>query len=279
MNDGVSNGSDNCPTTSNASQTNLDGDALGDACDSDLDGDGVTNGGDNCPNNANTNQANIDGDALGDVCDDSDSDGVMDSVDNCRTTSNPTQTDTDGDGIGDACDLPDYNRMLAEGWINWYYKAICDHNNARNGNTNCTNPTGLLSNSTLNCSGGGTFVWNIAISGAQTQTFNNCKINASGTELTVRGRSTGTFNWSGTGVTTVVNDATYPYMQVSGTLIGAINERRNISAKVLQASGTWTESYCTQPGCQATKVNYAATSIVGGKPVLGTGTVLAGTLP
>ena len=33
--------SDNCPSVSNADQANLDGDAFGDACDSDIDGDGT----------------------------------------------------------------------------------------------------------------------------------------------------------------------------------------------------------------------------------------------
>ena len=35
--------SDNCPNTSNTDQANLDGDAFGDACDSDIDGDGTDN--------------------------------------------------------------------------------------------------------------------------------------------------------------------------------------------------------------------------------------------
>jgi hypothetical protein len=39
--DGVSACVDNCPTTPNANQANLDGDAMGDACDPDDDNDGV----------------------------------------------------------------------------------------------------------------------------------------------------------------------------------------------------------------------------------------------
>jgi hypothetical protein len=39
--DGVPDTNDNCPTTSNADQVNLDGDGLGNACDEDADGDGL----------------------------------------------------------------------------------------------------------------------------------------------------------------------------------------------------------------------------------------------
>ncbi len=42
-NDMVANTVDNCPNTINRDQANLDGDAFGDACDSDIDGDGLPN--------------------------------------------------------------------------------------------------------------------------------------------------------------------------------------------------------------------------------------------
>ena len=42
-NDGIKNLNDNCIFVSNSDQTNLDGDAQGDACDGDIDGDGVSN--------------------------------------------------------------------------------------------------------------------------------------------------------------------------------------------------------------------------------------------
>ena len=90
---------DNCPSTPNTNQSNIDGDLLGDVCDPDIDDDGIDNvidafpydslettdndsdtigdNSDNCVDYANTNQSNIDGDLLGDVCDaDMDNDGV-----------------------------------------------------------------------------------------------------------------------------------------------------------------------------------------------------------
>jgi hypothetical protein len=49
-------GTDNCPTTANASQANFDGDALGDACE-DSDADTVLDAADNCPAWPNTGQS------------------------------------------------------------------------------------------------------------------------------------------------------------------------------------------------------------------------------
>jgi len=42
-NDGVENSIDNCPAIANSNQADLDGDGLGDVCDSDIDGDGLSN--------------------------------------------------------------------------------------------------------------------------------------------------------------------------------------------------------------------------------------------
>jgi hypothetical protein len=129
--DGVGDNGDNCPDISNSEQTNLDGDAFGDACDDDRDGDGRANtndafpddpnewqdtdtdgigdNGDNCPTVANPEQTDSNNDGIGDLCEpqnsaDTDSDTVLDNADNCPSIPNTDQADIDGDGIGDVCD-------------------------------------------------------------------------------------------------------------------------------------------------------------------------------
>lgn len=117
----VVNADDNCPTTSNGTQINTDGDAQGDACDADDDNDGVLDAApDNCRIVANPDQLDSDGDGFGDLCPpvDSDGDGVLDLSDNCVDVPNPGQEDLDLDGEGgstrggDACDRDDDNDRI-----------------------------------------------------------------------------------------------------------------------------------------------------------------------
>ncbi len=60
---------DNCPVNANVDQQDADGDAAGNACDTDDDNDGVLDVSDNCPLNSNANQLDSDNDTEGDVCD------------------------------------------------------------------------------------------------------------------------------------------------------------------------------------------------------------------
>jgi len=90
--DGVADVMDNCPADSNPSQKNTDGDAFGDACDTDKDNDSVLNGADTCPTVANAD----------DQDDDSDSDSVGDACDVCSGTGDHS-VDRDGCSIDQAC--------------------------------------------------------------------------------------------------------------------------------------------------------------------------------
>lgn len=86
--DGYNHDADNCPLVSNASQADLDGDGLGDACDNDRDGDGLTNAQETV---YGTHPANPD----------TDGDGLPDGNEVTVHNTDPLRADTDGDGLTD----------------------------------------------------------------------------------------------------------------------------------------------------------------------------------
>lgn len=103
--DRVRDSADNCPSTYNPTQADLDGDGAGDACDPDDDGDGVPDGVDNCVQSFNPAQEDFDVDGLGDACDeDDDNDGLSD-ADEEGYGSDPRNADTDGDGLWDGAEV------------------------------------------------------------------------------------------------------------------------------------------------------------------------------
>jgi hypothetical protein len=125
--DGILDSTDNCPNAANPTQTDFNGNGVGDACDFDDDSDGIVDWADTCPELVTDWYGNVDtdGDGTGRACDDDDdNDGIEEDGnsgdwpcqsgqtllcdDNCPEDYNPDQFDGNGDGWGDACD-PDHD--------------------------------------------------------------------------------------------------------------------------------------------------------------------------
>ncbi len=102
-NDSILDEVDNCPNGANTNQLDTDGDNLGDACDSDMDGDGILNDSDAFPLDP-TESVDTDGDGVGNNADtDDDNDGMSDEWEIANglnsADSSDAQTDLDGDGV------------------------------------------------------------------------------------------------------------------------------------------------------------------------------------
>lgn len=85
----------------------------------DTDNDGFPDIKDNCVSSANTDQADINNNGRGDVCDDFDFDGVANSQDNCPDNPNWDQKDVDADGVGDVCDREESRLTEKYPWVPW----------------------------------------------------------------------------------------------------------------------------------------------------------------
>lgn len=90
--DGVPNRNDNCVSNANPDQRDLDGDHIGDVCDSDADGDGLTK----------TEESGI---GTSDLNPDTDGDGLNDFEEHNVYDTNPLDPDCDDDGLNDSAEI------------------------------------------------------------------------------------------------------------------------------------------------------------------------------
>ena len=93
--DGIEDPVDNCPSVSNANQTNTDTDSEGDACDTDDDNDGISD----IYESSNNLDPLVD-DAAGDL----DGDGLT-NLEEFQLGSSANNTDSDGDGVEDGVEV------------------------------------------------------------------------------------------------------------------------------------------------------------------------------
>lgn len=86
---------------------------------SDIDNDGVPDIKDNCVSTPNPDQKDLNNNRRGDACDDFDKDGILNIKDNCPDNPNYRQEDIDADKIGDACDKEESRITERYPWLPW----------------------------------------------------------------------------------------------------------------------------------------------------------------
>ena len=85
----------------------------------DADADGIPDILDNCVSTSNRDQVDVNANGRGDACDDFDRDGIINQQDNCPNNPNKGQGDVDADGIGDICDTQEDRITERYAWIPW----------------------------------------------------------------------------------------------------------------------------------------------------------------